>query len=45
MTVRPPRTFKRLMAKAAQVETIKVNAPTDKAMVSELVICDQKWSR
>ena len=44
-TVRPPRTLSRLMAKAAQVDTISVSAPTDTAISSEFHICSQKWSR
>jgi len=45
ITVRPPGTFRRLMAKAAQVAMNRVSTPTDTAIMSELPICTQKWSR
>jgi hypothetical protein len=45
ITVRPPRTFRRLMAKAAVVATNSVITPTATAIISELPSCCQKWFR
>jgi hypothetical protein len=45
ITVRPPRTFSRLMAKAAQVAMNSVITPTAAAISTELPICCQKWFR
>ncbi len=42
ITARPPRTFKRLMAKAAHVATASVSAPVAAAIQSEFQICSQK---
>ena len=36
ITVRPPRTFRRLIAKAAQVAMNKVITPTATAIINEL---------
>ena len=43
ITVRPPGTRNRLMAKAAVVATNSVSTPTDTAISSELPSCCQKW--
>jgi hypothetical protein len=42
ITVRPPRTFSRLIANAAQVATARVIAPAATAIHSEFQICTQK---
>ena len=42
ITVRPPRTRRRLIAKAAVVATTSVIAPTASAITSELPSCTQK---
>ncbi len=45
ITVRPPRTFSRLIAKAAVVATNRVITPTAPAISTEFHICTQKWFR
>ena len=45
MTVRPPLTLRRLMAKAAKVAIIKVRSPVATAITSEFQSCSQKWLR
>src|SRR5258706_15200804 len=42
ITMRPPLTFNRLMANAAQVATASVSTPTATAIQSEFQICSQK---
>jgi hypothetical protein len=43
--VRPPRTFSRLMAKAAHAAMARVMAPAAQAIHSEFQICTQKLCR
>ena len=45
ITVRPPGTFSRLMAKAAVVAMNSVITPVATAIHSELPSCSQKWFR
>jgi hypothetical protein len=45
ITVRPPRTLRRLMAKAANVAMARVIAPTAQAIQSEFQIWIQKLCR
>ena len=43
--MRPPRTFSRLIAKAAKVATTSVRMPVIPAMNTEFQSCSQKWLR